>query len=106
MEIWRRLLTIISNENIRKHYRLAILSTRGLRDRILIYLSMQAGRAGNSTFSIPFSRDELASFLCVNRSALSHELSLMEQDGLIRFHKNEFSLLLDGTSRSTWKHFD
>lgn len=88
----RRMLTLISNENIKKEYRLAILSQNGLRERITAYLSMQARRRGETSFFIPFSRDEMASFLCVNRSALSHELSLMEQEGLITFRKNRFTL--------------
>lgn len=100
--LWRNLLAQLSDDNIRKHYRLAILSQRGLRDRVLIYLTMQAERRGTHTFRIPFSREELAAFLCVNRSALSHELSLMEADGLIRFHKNEFTLLAAGRGQSTW----
>lgn len=44
----------------------------------------------------------MADFLCVNRSALSHELSRMEREGLIRFHKNQFTLLLAGKDRSNW----
>ena len=100
--LWRNLLTILSDDSLRKHYRLAILARRGLRDRVLVYLTMQAERRGTHTFRIPFSREELAAFLCVNRSALSHELSLMEQEGLIRFRKNEFTLLSAGRGRSTW----
>jgi len=102
LDLCRCLLTLLSDENLRKHYRLAILSQRGLRDRVLVYLTMQAERRGTSTFRIPFSREELAAFLCVNRSALSHELSLMEREGLIRFRKNEFTLLSEGRGRSTW----
>ena len=98
----RNLLTILSDDNLRKHYRLAILAQRGLRDRVLVYLTMQAERRGAATFRIPFSREELAAFLCVNRSALSHELSRMEAEGLIRFRKNEFTLLAAGERRSTW----
>lgn len=98
----RNLLTILSDDNLRKHYRLAILAQRGLRDRVLVYLTMQAERRGAATFRIPFSREELAAFLCVNRSALSHELSRMEAEGLIRFHKNEFTLLSAGARRSAW----
>ena len=97
-----RLMTLLSDDNLRKHYRLAILSQRGLRDRVLIYLTMQSERRGTDRFRIPFSREELAAFLCVNRSALSHELSLMEREGLIRFRKNEFTLLPAGRKRSTW----
>ena len=103
LEIYSRLLTFISNENMRKHYRLAILSQRSLRNRILTYLTMQAERRGTNSFLIPFSREEMADFLCVNRSKLSHELSLMEQEGLIRFRKNRFTLLAAGENLSTWK---
>ena len=102
MVLQRNLLTILSDSNLRKHYRLAILAQRGLRDRVLVYLTMQAERRGTHTFRIPFSREELAAFLCVNRSALSHELSRMEAEGLIRFRKNEFTLLTAGRRRSTW----
>ena len=100
--LWRNLLTILSDDSLRKHYRLAILAQRGLRDRVLVYLTMQAERRGTHTFRIPFSREELAAFLCVNRSALSHELSRMEAEGLIRFRKNEFTLLSAGERRSAW----
>lgn len=88
-----RLLTLIAQENIKKEYRLAILSQKSLRGRIMTYLTMQVSKSGASTVTIPFSREELASFLCVNRAALSHELSLMQQEGLIRFRKNKFQLL-------------
>ena len=88
-----RLLTLISHENMRKEYRLAILSQKGLRERIITYLTMQSARLQQTTFSIPFSREELAAFLCVNRSALSHELSRMQQERLISFRKNTFTIL-------------
>lgn len=87
-----RLLTIISHDNMKKEYRLAILSQKGLRERITTYLLMQSAKRGTSTFRIPFTREEMASFLCVNRSALSHELSLMEQEGLLSFRRNQFTL--------------
>lgn len=98
--VWRALLTLLAQENMRRHYRIAILSRRGLRDRILTWLTMQAARRGSHTFRVPFSREELAAFLCVNRSALSHELSRMEAEGLIRFHKNQFTLLEAGITKS------
>lgn len=90
--IWRQFLVLISQENMRKHYRIAILSQRSLRSRILTYLTMQAKRLGTTKFEIPFNREELADFLCVNRSALSHELKLMEQEGILYTKKNRFSL--------------
>ena len=88
-----QLLTLIARENMRKDYRLAILSQKGLRERLMTYLTMQAAKRGTSTFSIPFDREALASFLCVNRSALSHEITLMRREGIIACRKNTFTLL-------------
>ena len=92
VELTRQLAAWISNGNIKKEYRLAILSQKGLRERVLMYLTMQASRRQTVSFAIPFSREELAAYLCVNRSALSRELSLMQEEGLITFQKNHFRL--------------
>jgi len=101
LDCLNRLLTLIAQENMKREYRLAILAQKSLRERIVVYLTMQANRRRTRTFEIPFSRDEMAAFLCVNRSALSHELSLMQQEGLIKFRKNRFTILgweLDGAA--------
>ena len=42
LQLNNRLLMHISDENMRKEYRLAILLQKGLRERILTYLTMQA----------------------------------------------------------------
>lgn len=91
-QIKENLLHLISQDNMRREYRLAILSQKGLRERIMTYLSMQSLRKQKNKFTISFSREELAAYLCVNRSALSHELSLMQKEGLISFEKNTFCI--------------
>ncbi len=45
-------------------------------------------------FRIPFSRNQLAEFICVDRSALSRELSKMKEEGLLKFEKDDFELLI------------
>ena len=92
-KILMQLLTLIAQDNMRKDYRLAILSQKGLRERLMTYLTMQAAKRGTNTFSVPFDREALASFLCVNRSALSHEITLMRREGIIDCRKNMFTLL-------------
>ena len=93
LNILHRMLTFVADENIRKEYRLAILFQKGLRDRIMTFLTMQASKRKTNTFTVPFTRDEMASYLCVNRTCLSHELSLMEQEGILTFKRNTFTLL-------------
>ena len=59
----------------------------------MTFLVMQANKRQTDTFSVPFTRDEMASYLCVNRTCLSHELSQMEKEGIIKFKRNQFTLL-------------
>ncbi|MEG2174908.1 MAG: Crp/Fnr family transcriptional regulator [Oscillospiraceae bacterium] len=95
------LLTLVSNDNMRKYYRIAILSQSGLRRKICIYLALQCEKFSSREFEISFTREELSSYLCVNRSALSHELGQMEAEGLIRFHKNHFEVLYEIGTHNT-----
>jgi CRP-like cAMP-binding protein len=57
------------------------------------YLSAEARRHGESSFTIDFNRQQLADFLSVDRSAMSSELGRMKDEGLIDYHKQDFSLL-------------
>lgn len=54
--------------------------------------SAEAQRIGKYEFEIPFSRQQLADYLAVERSGLSVELGKMRKDGLLDFHKNHFIL--------------
>lgn len=87
------ILALIAAEHIRKMNKIEILSRKGLRDKILTFLSIRRSFEGTDDFYIPYNREELADYLCVNRSALSHELKSMESDGLIRCRKNHFQIL-------------
>ena len=60
-------------------------------------MSEQALERGSAQFTIPFNRQQLADYLAVNRSAMSNELSKMQEEGLITFRKNEF--ILNETAR-------
>ena len=68
------------------------MAQKTIRDKILSYLSFYAIKQKSYEFEIPFSRQQLADYLYVDRSALSNELSKMRRDGLIEFRKNIFKL--------------
>ena len=61
--------------------------------RVLSYLSFEAARNGSREFTIPFTRQQLADYLEVDRSALSHELGNMAREGLLRTRRSHFALL-------------
>ena len=46
-----------------------------------------------TSFDIPFDRQQLADFLCVERAAMSVELSKLQKEGLLVTKRNHFELL-------------
>ncbi len=83
----------ISEKNRKLVQKLGHMSKRTTREKLISYLSEEAGRQNSSSFSIPFNRQQLADFLSVDRSAMSNELCKMRDEGLLEFNKNQFRLL-------------
>ena len=71
--------------------RLDYLANPSLRGRILAFLTDRAGAEGVVTLGM--TREDMADFLSVNRSALSRELGRMKRDGLIDVCRDTFRLL-------------
>ena len=85
------MLKMIAQKNLILNQKIEILSKRTTRDKLLCFFDMQRGSA--KKFSISFNREELAQYLCVDRSAMSNELCKMRDDGLIKFYKSNFEIL-------------
>ncbi len=68
---------------------------RSTRERLQDYLSGEFHKAGRRTFSIPLNRQDMADFLFVDRSAMSNELCKMRDEGLLKFEKSKFELLIE-----------
>lgn len=91
----KNMLHILAEKNIALTKKMEHLSKRTTRGKLLSFLSAQAVQEKNNVVETPFNRQELADYLCVDRSALSRELSLMQKEGLLRYDKNRFELLRD-----------
>ena len=89
----RNMFYAISEKNRNLVQKLGHMSRRTTREKLISYLSEESRRQGSADFSIPFNRQQLADFLCVDRSAMSNELCKMRNDGMIEFEKNKFRLL-------------
>ena len=89
----RNLVRTISDKYFSLSRRIDLLVLKSLRAKVCAYLLSESERAGSLTFSIPFSRIQLADYLNCDRSALSRELSQMQRDGLLDTYKSSFKLL-------------
>lgn len=90
----KNVLYSIARKNLNLTTKIQHTSRRSIREKVLSYLSEESRRNESSYFTIPFTRQQMADFLAVDRSALSKELAKMKQEGLIEFERNQFHLKL------------
>ena len=86
------MLEISARKNLTLSGRSFHISPRTIRERILSYLNTISLQKHSTEFDIPFDRQQLADYLNVDRSALSNELSKLQNNGVITFRKNHFIL--------------
>jgi len=92
IELIKNTMRILSEKIVRLTEKFGHIAQRTTREKILSYLSKCARQADSDSFYIPYTRQQLADYLCVERSALSHELSKLSQSGLVYYRKNYFTL--------------
>ena len=86
----QNLTSLVAQEYIKKQQIIDILSARSTKEKVLLLLKSFAKEQNVKYIEIPLSRQEMADFLAVDRSALSLTLSKMKKDGIIDFEKNHF----------------
>ncbi|MEO1770722.1 Crp/Fnr family transcriptional regulator [Candidatus Enterococcus ferrettii] len=84
-------LLLVNNQTL--YQKIDLVTQKNLRERILYCLDFQYRKSEQPFFTIPFSRQEFADYLGVDRSALSRELAKMKEEKLIDYNRNTFALL-------------
>ncbi|MBO4467887.1 MAG: Crp/Fnr family transcriptional regulator [Clostridia bacterium] len=92
-EIQQNYTKMLAKRTLSMNTRIQVLSKLRLRDKILTYLSSVANETGEMTFSVPLSREDLATYIGADRTALSRELSRLKREGVIDYYKNTFKIL-------------
>ncbi|PKM63025.1 MAG: Crp/Fnr family transcriptional regulator [Firmicutes bacterium HGW-Firmicutes-21] len=87
------MLFVLARKNLVLNRKIEHISERTTREKLLSYLSTQAQQAERNEFRIPFDRQELADYLCVERSAMSAELSKLRREGVLEYKKNWFRFI-------------
>jgi len=90
----RNMVAILARKNLNLTAKMRHMARKTTREKLLSYLSAQAMRAGSAEFDIPLDRQQLADFLGVERSAMSAALGKLRDEGILKFRKNHFHLLL------------
>ena len=91
LQLIKNVMKMISKRNSLLNDKIDIIGQKTTRDKIMALL--ETYHNGQKVFSIPYSREEMAKFLCVDRSAMSRELCRMRDEGILKFSKNHFEIL-------------
>ena len=102
-KVIENLLSAVADRNLTYERKCEHLSRRTTREKLLSFLSEQSTINKSNEYSIPYSRQQLADYLSVDRSAMSSELGHMQAEGLLQFEKNRFRLLKVNESDSLQK---
>ena len=92
IRIVRNIMRTLAVKTMKLNRKIDILSRRATTDRLMAYLHAVSKENGSREFDIPLDRQGLADYLCVERSALSAEISRLSQTGAISAHKRHFIL--------------
>ncbi len=91
-ELLRRILFSYSAAIARQQLKAECVSQRSTQQKVMSFLLHCASEAGTTAFDLDLTRQELADFLCVNRSALIETLQGMKSKGVLSFEGKHFEL--------------
>ena len=89
----RNLVSVLANKILILNDKITHVGKRTTRDKLLSYLSAESIRHSSLSFDIPFDRQQLADYLCIDRAAMSTEISKLQKEGFIKTNRNHFELI-------------
>ncbi len=72
---------------------ISCLSRRSIRDKLIRFLKICCDKNHSYSFEIKYTREELANYLAVDRSALSRVMGELKSEGIIDFERNRFTVV-------------
>ena len=92
-DLQRRFVSMLAMRTLSMNDRIQIMSKVSLREKITAYFDLLSSQKKSREFRIPMNREDFATYIGTNRSALSRELSNMKRDGLIDCEGNNVRII-------------
>ncbi len=91
-QLIKNLLKIVATKNQFLTHKIECLNKGTIEERVYEVLHYYHVRQKSYQIKLPYSKTQLAEYLCVNRSALSREMAKMENQGIFKSDKREYFL--------------
>lgn len=89
----KNLLVLTNDILTAKIERIEILTKKTIRSKLLEYFNLQSKKNGSKYIYLPFNFSGLATYLAVDRSAMTRELSYLKEEGFIAVKGKKITLL-------------
>jgi CRP-like cAMP-binding protein len=80
----KNLIRILTEQLKSRNTRIELLTKKSTRDKLLAYFKLQSQIKKNKSYTLPMSYTELASYLSVDRSAMTREIKYLTEEGFIK----------------------
>ncbi|HHV33006.1 MAG: Crp/Fnr family transcriptional regulator [Ruminococcaceae bacterium] len=87
------LVHVVADKALFLNRKIDFLVIKSMRGKLCTFLYEYYKKTGNTTFTLPYNRNELADFLNVSRPSMSRELGRMRDEGILTFSGNTFHLV-------------
>lgn len=92
LQLLHNILHILAVKNIKLMQKMEYITQRSTREKLLSYFSNCAQMQHSNTITIPFNRQQLADYLAIERSAMCKELSKLQKEKILTYHKQTIIL--------------
>lgn len=89
----QNMMVVLGEKNVNLNRKLELLTLKGMREKLALFLLNESGERGSSMFQILLNRSELADYLNVSRTSMCRELGRMKEEGLIDFYGSSFKIV-------------
>ena len=79
----KNLIKILNEQLHNKNARIELLTKHTTRDKLLEYFKQYSKKKGSKRFKLPMTYTDLASYLSVDRSAMTREIKYLKNEGFI-----------------------
>ena len=93
INLFENIMSSLAQTNITLNDKIQILSQKTLRDKLITYFELLSMKKGSNSITIPFNREQLACYLCSERSSVCRELGKLQDDNIININKNNVTLI-------------
>lgn len=90
--LFNNVIDVLSTKNAFLTFKLDILSKRTIKERLYELFHYYYINTNSNVIKLPYNRSQLADFIAVNRSALTNELSKLEDEGYFEYKNKKYYL--------------